>query len=204
LALFDLFTDRLLRRPRGPLARLMWRDMKSHHEIFRDTLAELRLTDSDHLLEVGCGGGTFAARALETGCRVTAVDHSADMVALTRSRNETAVREGRLEVIEAAAEALPLPDGRFSSATAMNILFFVDAPAMLSELHRVLEPNGRLVLHTVAPDPPRSLMPPPVAKRARFHSDAELVAMLEGAGLQEPKIRRVDSAFQIATATRPT
>lgn len=181
----------------------MWRDMKSHHEIFRDTLAELHLTDSDHLLEVGCGGGTFAARALETGCRVTAVDHSADMVALTRSRNETAVREGRLEVIEAAAETLPLPDGRFSSATAMNILFFVDAPAMLSELHRVLEPNGRLVLHTVAPDPPRSLMPPPVAKLARFHSDAELVAMLEGAGLQEPKIRRVDSAFQIATATRP-
>ncbi|WP_157106174.1 class I SAM-dependent methyltransferase [Nocardia sienata] len=202
MALFDLFTDRLLRRPRGPLARLMWRDMKSHHEIFRDTLAELRLCADDHLLEVGCGGGTFAARALESGCRMTAVDHSADMVALTGSRNEAAVREGRLEVLEGAAEALPLPDRHFSCVTAMNILFFVDTPKTLSELHRVLRPNSRVVLHTVAPDPPRSLMPPPVARRAQFHSDSELRTMLEAAGLGMSRVRRVDNTFQVVTATR--
>ncbi|WP_327150588.1 class I SAM-dependent methyltransferase [Nocardia sp. NBC_01329] len=203
MALFDLFTDRLLRRPRGPLARLMWRDMKSHHEIFRDTLAELHLSADDHLLEVGCGGGTFAARALESGCRMTTVDHSADMVALTGSRNNAAVREGRLEVLEGTAEALPLPDQHFSCVTAMNILFFVDTPKTLSELHRVLRPNGRVVLHTVAPDPPRSLMPPPVARRAHFHSDSELRTMLETAGLGTPRVRRVDNIFQIVTATRP-
>lgn len=203
MALFDLFTDRLLRRPRGPLARMMWRDMRSHHAIFRDTLAELRLTADDHLLEVGCGGGTFAARALELGCRMTAVDHSADMVALTTSTNETAVREGRLAVLEADAESLPLPDGLFTCATAMNVLFFVHVPTLLAELHRVLAPGGRLVLHTVAPEPPQAVMPRPVAKRVRFHSDPELVSMLATAGFHEPSARRVAGAFQLVTASRP-
>lgn len=203
MAFFDLFTDHLLRRPRGPLARMMWRDMRSHHAIFRDTLARLYLTPDDHLLEVGCGGGTFAARALELGCRMTAVDHSADMVALTTAVNETAVREGRLEVLEADAESLPLPDGRFTCATAMNVLFFVHVPALLAELHRVLAPGGRLVLHTVAPEPPRSVMPPPVAKRVRFHTDTEFVSMLTAAGFREPNVGRVGGAFQLITASRP-
>lgn len=203
MALFDLFTDHLLRRPRGPLARMMWRDMRSHHDIFRDTLARLRLTPGDHLLEVGCGGGTFAARALELGCRMTAVDHSADMVALTTAANETAVREGRLEVLEADGESLPLPDGRFTCATAMNVLFFIHVPTLLAELHRVLIPGGRLVLHTVAPEPPRSVMPPPVAKRVRLHSDTELVSMLTSAGFREPNVERVGDAFQLITASRP-
>ncbi|WP_051020725.1 class I SAM-dependent methyltransferase [Nocardia araoensis] len=204
MALFDLFIDRLLRRPRGPLARRMWRDMKSHHDIFRDTLAALHLTADDRLLEIGCGGGTFAARALESGCRAIAVDHSADMVALTKSANADAVREGRLEVVEAAAESLPLPDRHFTCATAMNVLFFVSVPATLAELHRVLAPGGRLVLHTVAPQPPRSVMPAPLTGRVRLHSDAELVAMLETAGFHQPRVERVNDAFQLLTASRPS
>ncbi|WP_330231063.1 class I SAM-dependent methyltransferase [Nocardia sp. NBC_00508] len=202
MALFDLFIDHLLRRPRGWLARMMWRDMKSHHEIFNETLTALNLTHDDHLLEIGCGGGTFAARALALGCRMTAVDHSADMVALTTSANADAVREGRLEVIEAAAESLPLPDRHFTCVTAMNVLFFVSVPALLAELHRVLAPGGRLVLHTVAPEPPRSLMPAPVAERVRFHSDTELVSMLEAAGFLQPRVQQVGGAFQLVTASR--
>ncbi|MFG1798307.1 class I SAM-dependent methyltransferase [Nocardia sp. NPDC049149] len=203
MALIDAFIDHMLRRPRGPFARLMWRDMKSHHDIFRDTLAALQLSADDQLLEIGCGGGTFAGLALESGCHVTAVDHSADMVALTISANEGAVREARLEVLRADAAALPLPPGRFTCATAMNMLFFVDAPPVFSELRRVLAPGGRLVLHTVAPEPPRSAVPPLVAKRMHLHSDTELVALLETAGFGEPRVSRVNGAFQLVTAIRP-
>ncbi|VFA97833.1 class I SAM-dependent methyltransferase [Nocardia cyriacigeorgica] len=203
MTLMDTFVDRLLRRPRGPLARWMWRDMKSHHDIFRDTLAALNLDDGDYLVEIGCGGGSFAARALESGCRATAVDHSADMVALTKSANPAALADGRLEVIEADAAALPLPDAHVTCATAMNVLFFVDTGTVLAELHRVLRPGGRLVVHTVAPDPPRTLMPAPVAKRARFHSDTELAELLETAGFDKVAVTRKDNTFQLVTAVRP-
>ncbi|MBF5000661.1 methyltransferase domain-containing protein [Nocardia sp. BSTN01] len=200
MSLADTFTDRMLRRPRGRLARLMWKDMKAHHSIFADTLATLNLSPHDRLLEIGCGGGRFATRALATGCRVTAVDHSADMVALTAAANPDALREGRLQVLEADAETLPLPDAHFSCATTMNTFFFTDAATVLAELRRVLEPGGRLVIHTVAPQPPRTTMPAPVARRVRFHTDDELRALLDSAGFQDVRVSRIDGVFQLATA----
>lgn len=202
MALADIFTDRMLRRPRGPLARIMWRDMKAHHDIFAQTLAALHLSPEDHLLEIGCGGGTFATRALESGCRVTAVDHSADMVALAKANNTDAVRAGRLEVLEAGAESLPLPDSHFTCATTMNTLFFVDAPAALAELWRVLEPGGRVVVHTVAPHPPRKIVPGPVAQRMRFYNDDELEALLKSAGFQQIRVTRLDDHYQLASGVR--
>ncbi|MFE9328452.1 class I SAM-dependent methyltransferase [Nocardia sp. NPDC052278] len=124
----DVLTDRMLSRPGGRIARLWWRDMKAHHEIFRDTLGALELQSTDNLLEIGCGGGTFVGWALESGCRATAVDHSADMIALTNRNNAAAVREGRLDVVEATAEALPLPDEQFTCAAMANVFCFLDAP----------------------------------------------------------------------------
>ncbi|MGF6888666.1 SAM-dependent methyltransferase [Nocardia sp. GAS34] len=201
MSLIDIFTDRMLRRPRGPLARAMWRDMKAHHGIFEDGLAALALQPEDLLLEIGCGGGTFAARALTSGCRVTAVDHSADMVRLTEATNAEAVREGRLQVLEAGAESLPLPDGHFTCATTMNTLFFVNAETALAELRRVLAPGGRIVVHTVAPQPPGKVVPGPVARRLRFHSDDELRNLLESAGFQQVLVTRKDGAYQLATGS---
>ncbi|MEV6324279.1 class I SAM-dependent methyltransferase [Nocardia sp. NPDC051787] len=200
--LADLLTDHLLRRPRGRIARRMWRDMKAHHEMFRDTLGALKLDPADRLLEIGCGGGTFVQWALESGCHATAVDHSADMVQLSAKNNADAVRSGRLEVINAQAEALPLPDEQFSCAAMTNAFFFLDAPRALAELRRVLAPGGRIVIHTLAPNPPASVAPPPVARRMRLYPDDELVALLDAAGFTESKVTRIGDCFQLLTATR--
>ncbi|NUS44934.1 MAG: class I SAM-dependent methyltransferase [Mycobacteriaceae bacterium] len=203
MAFTDALVDRLLRRPRGALARWMWRDMKAHHGIFGDTLRALTLTPDHHLLEIGCGGGTFAARALKTGCRVTAVDHSADMVALATAGNPDAVAEGRLTVVEAAAESLPFPNALFTHAAMMNVVFFLDLPKSLVELRRVLAPQARAVLHTVAPEPPRAVAPGPVARRMRLYADDELRTLLDDAGFTDIRITRVDSAYQLVTAVAP-
>ncbi|WP_280269236.1 class I SAM-dependent methyltransferase [Nocardia wallacei] len=199
----DLFTEHLLRRPRGPIARFWWRDMKAHHDIFRETLAALDPRPEDNLIEIGCGGGTFVNWALASGCRATAVDHSADMVALTERNNADAVRTGALTVVHASAEQLPLPDGTFTAAALMNALFFLDAAAALAELHRVLAPSGRLVLHTLAPNPPASLAPAPVARRMRLYTDDELRSLLTTAGFTETRVTRSGKGFQSATAVRP-
>ncbi|RDI52698.1 class I SAM-dependent methyltransferase [Nocardia mexicana] len=199
----DLFTEHLLKQPRGPIARFWWRDMKAHHDIFRETLGALELRPEDNLLEIGCGGGTFVNWALASGCRATAVDHSADMVTLTERNNADAVRTGTLTVVRSPAEHLPLPDGTFTAAALMNALFFLDAGAALAELHRVLAPSGRLVVHTLAPNPPASLAPPPVARRMHLHTDEELRSLLDAAGFTGTRVTRSGKGFQLATATRP-
>ncbi|WP_329408144.1 class I SAM-dependent methyltransferase [Nocardia vinacea] len=198
----DVLTDRMLSRPRGPIARLWWRDMKAHHDIFRDTLRALELQSADNLLEIGCGGGTFVGWALESGCRATAVDHSADMIALTARNNAALVREGRLEMVEATAEALPLPDEQFTCAAMTNVFCFLDAPRALTELRRVLVPGARIVVHTIAPNPPASVVPPPVARRMRLHTDDDLHALFQGAGFTESNVARLGAAFQLVTASR--
>ncbi len=72
----------------------------------------------------------------------------------------------------------------------------------LTELRRVLAPGARIVVHTVAPNPPASVVPPPVARRMRLYSDDELRALFGDAGFTEPNLARLGAAFQLVTASR--
>lgn len=165
-------------------------------------LAALDLQPDDELIEIGCGGGMFVDWALSTGCRATAVDHSADMVALTEAGNRDAVAAQRLRVIEAPADRLPLPDAEFTCAAMMNVLFFLDEPRVLSEVCRVLRPGGRLVIHTLAPDPPSRVAPSPLVRRMRLHSDDELTSLVRRAGFAETELTRVDEVYQLVSASK--
>jgi SAM-dependent methyltransferase len=200
----NAIVDHFFRRPRGMIARRWWRDPKPHHEIFRDVLAAAHLTSNDRLLEIGCGGGTFLEWALRSGCSAVAVDHSVDMVRLTEATNAAAVAEGRLEVRQASGERLPYPDGSFTCAVTMNVFFFLDGKAALAELARMLAPGGRLVLHTVAPDPPASVAPPLLARRMACYDDDGLATLLRDAGFTDVAVeRRGNGELQLATARRP-
>ena len=56
-------------------------------------------------------------------------------------------REGRLDFVEANAEALPFADSRFDAYTiAFGIRNVSDPAAAIKEFHRVLRPGGRLVI----------------------------------------------------------
>src|SRR5580692_3331409 len=92
----DGLVDVVARRPAGTFGRFLYRNPHSHFKSFETTLAVLELKSDDRLLEVGCGGGTFLALALASGCEAKAIDHSADMVTLASQRNGTACHAGRL------------------------------------------------------------------------------------------------------------
>jgi SAM-dependent methyltransferase len=86
-------------------------------------------------LEIGVGSGRFAAPlGVETG-----VDPSPAMLAHAAARGIT--------VVEGTAEALPFDAGQFDYALLVTTICFVDSPVkMLAEAHRVLKPDGRLVI----------------------------------------------------------
>ena len=70
----DRMTDRVARRPRGRRARAVYGATDVHSFAWEPVLAALELGPQDRLLDVGCGGGVFLQRALETGCRATGVE----------------------------------------------------------------------------------------------------------------------------------
>ena len=94
----------------------------------------------DRVLDVATGTGGRGARALrQKGCTVVGLDQSAGMLATARASGV----DGRVELVEGSADALPFADGEFEALTFTYLLRYVDDPAVtLRELARVVAPGG--------------------------------------------------------------
>jgi SAM-dependent methyltransferase len=109
----------------------------------------LDVRPADRVLELGCGPGValaaLATRA--TGGLVVGVDHSRVMIRQARRRNRSAVRAGRVRLIQSPVEALSLGEESFDAALAVNTLGMWPEPALrLREIARLLRPGGRIAL----------------------------------------------------------
>lgn len=191
----DRMTDRVARRPHGRAARKTYGADDVHSWAWGPVLDALQLTPDDALLDVGCGGGVFLRRALETGCDAVGVDHSKDMVQLARE-----ITGGRAPIVHASADRLPFEQGAFTAvASLVAFFFFPDPVAALREFRRVVDPGrGRIVVYTTAPEMKGTPAAPyPLATRGHFYEDEELEAHAREAGFSEVEVRRPDDGAQL-------
>jgi SAM-dependent methyltransferase len=99
---------------------------------------------SGRLIDVGCGGGAFAATLAEHGWQVTGVDISQDQLRLARERG--------VDVVRADARELPFGDADFDAAVSVFTHTDMDDFAgVLRELARVLRSGGVFVYLGVHP-----------------------------------------------------
>lgn len=100
----------------------------------------------ERVLDVACGTGIVARVAAShagPGTSVTGLDISPGM--LGAARNSFGLEGHDVEWIEGRAEALPFPGGSFDVVLCQfALMFFEDRHAALSEMHRVLDDDGRL------------------------------------------------------------
>ena len=106
-----------------------------------------------HVLEIGAGtGANFAF--IPSGATFTALEPN---VAMHRRLHRRAAREGiELRLLDAPAEAIPLPDSSVDTVIISLVLCTVTDPVgVLDEILRVLRPGGtlRFVEHVAAPSP---------------------------------------------------
>jgi SAM-dependent methyltransferase len=142
-----------------------------------------------------------AALATSPGGQVVGVDLNPGMLAVARRKAP------EIKWLEAPAEALPFEAERFDAAVSQfGLMFFVDKPAAIAEMWRVVRPGGRLAIavwdsldHTPGYSAVTSLL-------ARLFGDA-VAALLESpyslgdpsalrtllvrAGVADPEVQRV-------------
>lgn len=113
----------------------------------RVNLDALHLEPGDHLLDIGCGNGLLcaeAARSVGAGGSITGVDPSADMRAPAETRCDP---YPWVRIVDGTATDLPCEANSVDKAVSIQVFEYLpDVPSALAEVHRVLRPDGRLVL----------------------------------------------------------
>ncbi|MCW3057616.1 MAG: 3-demethylubiquinone-9 3-methyltransferase [Solirubrobacterales bacterium] len=149
-----------------------------------------------HVLDVGCGEGTFAVALARAGAEVVGIDVAAEPLRRARANHP----ELDLRLVEGEA-TWDLPDAAFDVVWAGEVIEHVaDTARWLSEVRRVLRSGGTLLLSTPAHDA-LAMLGLAISGRAfdrhfdprgehlRFYSRRTLAALLEDFGFEQIETR---------------
>jgi SAM-dependent methyltransferase len=111
------------------------------------------LTKNGIHLEAGCGAGYWVAALKHAGYTVQGLEYSKPLVELVKSVNP------ELPVEHGNALAIPVPDNYYESYISFGVVeHTVEGPqAFLAEAHRVLKPNGKIIISVPFYGPTRKL-----------------------------------------------
>ena len=119
------------------------------HDMTQAIVEAAHVQPGMRVLDIACGTGEPAislAALLAGDGEVVGVDISPEPLKIAEER---ATQRGLSNAIfqQADAHALPFPDNSFDCITSrLGIMFFADLPRALSEMRRVLKPEGRAIL----------------------------------------------------------
>lgn len=169
----------------------------------KDLVEAAGLVPGDRVLDVACGTGVVARLAAErvgTDGMIAGLDVNPAMLEVARSVTPADVC---VDWHETSAEAMPLHDDTWDVVLCqMGLQFVPSKSAALREMHRVLAPEGRLVLNVPGPTPPMfealadalaRHIDPNAAGFAyavfSLHDPQEMEALLAGASFRELRAR---------------
>ncbi|NYT80358.1 methyltransferase domain-containing protein [Alcaligenaceae bacterium] len=104
------------------------------------------------LVDVGCGAGHLSFTLAPAAASVVAVDPSPSMLA-TVDRVAAEKGLGNIRTLQASAESMPFDDGQFCVvASRYSAHHWLDLPAALKEMRRIVKPRGYLLMIDVEGD----------------------------------------------------
>lgn len=104
------------------------------------------------VLDVGCGRGEILRHCARLGANAYGIDYAVVAVQLSQDIvRGTGDTPGKTGVGQADAKKLPFPTGRFDRVLLFDVVEHLhpwELHEALREIHRVLKPDGRLIVHT--------------------------------------------------------
>jgi len=132
---------------RGALRYLRWLPQMWRSTINDAVVDLIDLQPGERGVDIGAGMGPGAVRAAAAGARVIAVEPTPFMRRVLKVRRALSRRRANIEVVDGAAERLPVEDHSVDAIWAVNTMHhWVDVEAGVSEIARVLGPHGRTLL----------------------------------------------------------
>ena len=155
---------------------------------------KLELGERDHVLEIGCGWGSFALTAAgEYGARVTAVTISPSQAELARARVAAAGLADRVEVVERDFREL---EGSYTKIASIEMLEAVGERLwrpFFSACDRLLSPGGRVCVQTI-------LIPD--ERFPRYRTSVDWIERYVFPGCLIPSLGALRTAWQDASSFR--
>jgi len=110
-------------------------------EILEGAVMSIRWRDQGHLLDVGCGDGSFLVLMRSIGWTVAGVEPSREAAKVARERHDLEIREGNIEEVD-------LPD-TYDAITMQHVIEHVREPVrVLGVTRSALKPGGVLSIRT--------------------------------------------------------
>lgn len=108
------------------------------------------ISENDHVLEIGCGWGSFAiAAAKETGCRVTGVTLSEEQLSFARERVREEGLEDRIKLELCDYRDIKGSFDRIVSIEMLEAVGHENMGTFFESCDRLLKPGGKAVLQVI-------------------------------------------------------
>ena len=157
------------------------------------TLDKLITNNKKNTLDIGAGTGNLTGKLLQMDYSVTAVDISAEMCAILKSKYSAYLQKGKLAIINSPIERLTFDAGKFDLITFYSVLHHLpDYLAAITGVSRFLKKGGVIYIdHEASPSywkpEPNALAN--IVKGIYYHSSPILnILYFDMVGIKIPQI----------------
>lgn len=198
------FIARQLAHPSGFMGAVI-RFMMNRHNARMNAFAlrQLKLEPTDHVLEIGFGGGATLQSLLDATAFVAGLDRSNDVIGWAKQRFSKQIRSGQADFRQGNVESLPFNAATFDKVCTVNTVYFwTSLEAGFAEIYRVLKPRGRIAVGFLPKERMDRMGMPEDIFTTRAPS--EVVGALAKAGFSDVLIARPEplTPWNVVVATR--
>jgi len=174
-------------KPTGFIGKIIGRLMnKFHTTLYMDYFTDNLIPENSKILDIGCGGGKFINYLTEKSDSyiLYGLDHSKEMIELSRQINKKAIKQNRLNLILGSVTEIALEDNSLDLVTAFEtVQFWPELDKSFSEIARILNRDACfLIINRYPPEGTKWW------KMAKMKSDKDYRVKLENNGFKEVTI----------------